>query len=113
VRLSVSLRAALLRSLFETTTDIAIRIAGALAPACNALARSGSRLADACLFQDTKMTDENNSKSESSIDAALPLMKERARDQIHLMFLVDDFQRANTLNMAVVEATTSRFSGSL
>jgi hypothetical protein len=59
------------------------------------------------------MSDENNPKPESSFDAALPAMRERARDHIHLMFLVDDFQRANTLNLTIVEATTSRFTGSL
>jgi len=58
------------------------------------------------------MTDENEFKSDTSIDAALPVMKERARNHIDLMFLVDDFQLANTLNITIVKATTSRFSGS-
>jgi hypothetical protein len=59
------------------------------------------------------MTEHTKDKSLATIDAALPIMRERARDHIHLMFLVDDFQRANMLNITVVEATASRFSGSL
>lgn len=58
------------------------------------------------------MTNDHD-KSIRSIEAALPAMKERARDHISLMFLVDDFQRALNLNMTVVETTTTRFSGKL
>ena len=51
--------------------------------------------------------------SARSIEAVLPTMKERARDHIHLMFLVDDFQRALDLNMDIVSGTVNRFSGKL
>lgn len=59
------------------------------------------------------MTENDKAKSADAVEASLPLMRERARDHIHLMFLVDDFQRAVSLNMTIVEATTVRFTGKL
>ena len=63
---------------------------------------------------DTQKPDQDDPTAPArSIEAALPTMKERARDHIHLMFLVDDFQRALDLNMDIVSCTVSRFSGKL
>jgi 3-deoxy-D-arabino-heptulosonate 7-phosphate (DAHP) synthase class II len=59
------------------------------------------------------MTDEQPDDSKHSNKAALPTMRERARDYIHLMFLVDDFQRASTLNKLVVEGAANMLCGPL
>jgi hypothetical protein len=62
-----------------------------------------------------KQTHNQDQSTDSirSIEEALPTMKERARDHIHLMFLVDDFQRALDLNMSILSGTVNRFSGRL
>ena len=52
---------------------------------------------------DTQKPDQDDPAAPArSIEAALPTMKERAQDHVHLTFLVDDFQRALDLNMEIV-----------
>lgn len=59
------------------------------------------------------MIYENDDDVAGDLNASLPEMRERARDHIHLMFLIDDFERALSLNMEVVDGTVTRFSGKL
>jgi len=59
------------------------------------------------------MTCDNDEDVAGDLNASLPEMRERARDHIHLMFLIDDFERALSLNMEVVDGTVTRFSGKL
>ncbi len=59
------------------------------------------------------MIQDNQDDFAAKIDATLPVMRERARDQIGLMFLVDDFQRALNLHLMVVTSTVERFTGKL
>ncbi len=59
------------------------------------------------------MTEDKKDDQTADLDAMLPQLRERARDQIQLMFLIDDFERALLLNQQVVEATTERFSGKI
>ena len=60
-----------------------------------------------------KPDQDKRTTPERSIEADLPIMKERARDHVHLMFLVDVFQRALDHNMKIVSGTVNRFSGKL
>jgi hypothetical protein len=59
------------------------------------------------------MTEDKSTDSNRPLKTALPSMRERARDYIHLMFLVDDFQRASTLNKLVVEGAANMFAAPL
>ncbi len=59
------------------------------------------------------MTNKLSDAFSDNIDSKLPIMRDRAREQIDLMFRVDDFERALALNAQIVEATTSRFSGKI
>ncbi len=59
------------------------------------------------------MTEDKSTESDRPLKTALPSMRERARDYIHLMFLVDDFQRASTLNKLVVEGAANMFAAPL
>ena len=54
------------------------------------------------------MIDQSN-HADRPTEAALSTMREKAHDYILLMFLVDDFQRALTLNQPVVEGAVSLF----
>jgi len=59
------------------------------------------------------MTERTDDDLIASLQASLPVMRERARDRIGLMFLIDDFQRALDLHLVVLNGTVSRFSGRL
>jgi hypothetical protein len=50
------------------------------------------------------MTDTQPTQDLPSIEAALPIMSQRARDQIHLTFLIDDFNRAIMVHNLFAEA---------